>query len=72
MNYTDYTLCQKPASFEGEDYFPVMPSCADSDELAQQGRRLMIRHSRHGLSTFIAPTTEIHAGWVIGLFPTAA
>ena len=55
------------AIFDGIPYQVITPPCADNDELAAQGKRLIVYHSPNGVQFIIADPGVLQAGWVIGI-----
>lgn len=54
-------------TFEDRFYTPIDPQ-ADSDQLAEQGDRLMLYHLPWGNpKLFVAKQHELSGGWVIGM-----
>jgi len=53
--------------FNGHPYRPCVP-VADTDELAEKGRRLMVVHTYDGPIIAVAQEGVMSAGWVIGIF----
>jgi len=54
--------------FQNRVYNPIIP-CSDNDDIASEGDRLMLRHSRwEEPILFIAPKDNLHSGFVIGIF----
>jgi len=51
----------------GRFYTPITPPCADTDELARRGERLVFKHSRGESRLSVVPKDIIHAGWVMGV-----
>jgi hypothetical protein len=48
-------------------YEPCTP-CADTEELARAGGRLMLEHTREGYPRFIwVESKTVRAGWVVGV-----
>lgn len=51
----------------GIEYRPINPPCADNEELAAMGKRLVLYHGRPESALIIAPVNVLQAGWVIGI-----
>lgn len=57
------------AMYGDRTYAPTVPPESDTQELAEQGERLMLRHNRAtDPEIFVAERGIQHAGWVIGTF----
>lgn len=67
VNKGQNKITNQPCNLNGISYFPIVPPCADSEELSTIGERLVLYHSRNGSKFFTQPLNEIGAGWAIGL-----
>lgn len=73
----EHLIATKPAfaKYAGFHYWPVPNPCADNDELATMGERLMFKHgsaTQPDSKVFFAAKGILHAGWVLGIVDMAA